>query len=57
VVYFGLNGKLAEREALGNGPFGKIAFSHADLTGAMDHRNAFVESHRSGSRLLDRVLT
>jgi hypothetical protein len=57
VVYFGLKGKLAEREALGNGPFGKIAFSHADLTGAMVHRNAFVESHRSGSRLLDRVLT
>jgi len=56
VVYFGPNGKLAEHETLGNGPFGKIAFSHADLTGAMDHRNAFVESHRSGSRLLDRVL-
>jgi hypothetical protein len=26
-------------KALGDGPFGRIAFSHADLSGAMDHRN------------------
>jgi spermidine dehydrogenase len=55
--FFGLDGKPAAREALRNGPFGRIAFSHADLTGAMDHRNSFVESHRAVSQLLDRVLT
>jgi spermidine dehydrogenase len=55
--FFGLAGKPAPREALRNGPFGRIAFSHADLTGAMDHRNSFMESHRAVSQLLDRVLT
>jgi spermidine dehydrogenase len=55
--FFGLDGKPAAREALRNGPFGRIAFSHADLTGAMDHRNSFMESHRAVSQLLDRVLT
>jgi hypothetical protein len=47
----------AAREALRNGPFGRIAFSHADLSGAMDHRNSFMESHRAVSQLLERVLT
>jgi spermidine dehydrogenase len=55
--FFGLDGKPAAREALRNGPFGRIAFSHSDLAGAMDHRNAFMESHRAVSQLLDRVLT
>jgi spermidine dehydrogenase len=55
--FFGLDGKPAARDALRNGPFGRIAFSHSDLTGAMDHRNAFTESHRAVSQLLDRVLT
>jgi spermidine dehydrogenase len=31
--------------------------SNSDLASAMDHRNAFMESHRSVSQLLDRVLT
>lgn len=55
--FFGLDGKPAARDALRNGPFGRIAFSHSDLAGAMDHRNAFIESNRAMSQLLDRVLT
>lgn len=55
--FFGLDGKPAARDALRNGPFGRIAFSHADLSGAMDHRNSFMESQRAVSQLLDRVLT
>jgi spermidine dehydrogenase len=55
--FFGLDGKPAARDALRNGPFGRIAFSHSDLAGAMDHRNAFMESQRAVSQLLDRVLT
>lgn len=55
--FFGLDGKPAERDALRNGPFGRIAFSHCDLSGAMDHRNAFIESHRAVGQILDRVLT
>jgi len=55
--FFGLDGKPAPREALRNGPFGRIGFSHSDLSGAMDHRNAFLESDRAVSQLLDRVLT
>jgi spermidine dehydrogenase len=55
--FFGLDGKPAPREALREGPFGRIAFSHCDLAGAMDHRNAFIESHRAVGQLLDRVLT
>jgi spermidine dehydrogenase len=55
--FFGREGKPAPRDALRNGPFGRVAFSHADLAGAMDHRNAFMESDRAISQLLDRVLT
>ncbi len=55
--FFGLEGKPAPRDALRNGPFGRIGFSHCDLAGAMDHRNAFIESERAVSQLLDRVLT
>lgn len=55
--FFGSNGAAAPRDALRNGPFGRIAFSHSDLAGAMDHRNAFIESNRAMSQLLDRVLT
>lgn len=55
--FFGLEGKPAPRDALRNGPFGRIAFSHSDLAGAMDHRNAFMESDRAVNQLLDRVLT
>ena len=29
---------------------------HADLSGAMDHRNAFIESNRAVGQLLDQVL-
>ena len=55
--FFGLDGKPAPRDALRDGPFGRIAFSHSDLAGAMDHRNAFMESDRAVNQLLDRVLT
>ncbi len=55
--FFGLEGKPAPRDALRNGPFGRIAFSHSDLAGAMDHRNAFIESNRAVSQLLNQVLT
>jgi hypothetical protein len=37
--------------------FGRIGFSHCDLAGTMDHRNAFIESERAVSQFLDRVLT
>jgi len=52
-----VDGKPAARGALRDGPFGRIAFSHSDLSGAMDDRNAFIESHRAVSQLLDGVLT
>lgn len=55
--FFGQDGKPAAREPLRNGPFGRIAVSHSDLAGAMDHRNAFMESHRAVNQLLDRILT
>ena len=55
--FFGLDGQPAARDALRNGPFGRIAFSHSDLAGAMDHRNAFLESKRAVNQLLDQVLT
>ena len=55
--FFGSDGKPAARDALRNGPFGRIAFSHCDLAGAMDHRNAYIESHRAVDQLFDRVLT
>src|SRR5258708_19626561 len=55
--FFGLDGKPAARDALRNGPFGRIGFSHCDLAGSMDHRHAFLESERAVSQLLDRVLT
>jgi spermidine dehydrogenase len=54
--FFGANGKSAPRDALRNAPFGRIAFSHSDLSGAQDHRNAFRESHRAVGQLLDSVL-
>jgi spermidine dehydrogenase len=54
--FFGANGKPAPRDALRNAPFGRIAFSHSDLSGANDHRNAFLESHRAVGQLLDWVL-
>jgi spermidine dehydrogenase len=54
--FFGLNGNPAPRQALRDGPFGRIVFSHADLSGAMDHRNAFIESNRAVNQLLDRIL-
>ena len=55
--FFGSDGKPAARDALRNGSFGRIAFSHSDLAGAMDHRNAFMESRRAVSQLMDQVLT
>ena len=54
--FFGANGRPAPRDALRTAPFGRIAFSHSDLAGAGDHRNAFIESHRAVGQLLDRVL-
>ena len=49
--------KPAARGALRDGPFGTIAFSHPELSRAMDHRNAFIEPHRALSQLPDGVLT
>jgi len=54
--FFGSDDKPAPRDALRNAPFGRIAFSHSDLAGAMDHRNAFKESYRAVGHLLDQVL-
>ncbi|HEY7307129.1 MAG TPA: NAD(P)-binding protein [Bryobacteraceae bacterium] len=54
--FFGKDHNAAPRDALRNGPFGRIVFSHADLSGAMDHRNAFMESHRAVGQLLNQVL-
>jgi spermidine dehydrogenase len=54
--FFGKTGEQgAPRDALRKAPFGRIAFSHSDLAGAMDHRNAFLESHRAVGQLLDGV--
>ncbi len=53
--FFGSDDKPAPRDALRNAPFGRIAFSHSDLAGAMDHRNAFKESYRAVGQLLDQV--
>jgi spermidine dehydrogenase len=55
--FFGLDANPAFRDALRNAPFGRIAFSHSDLSGWMDHRQAFVESERAVRQLLDSVLT
>jgi spermidine dehydrogenase len=54
--FFGSNGEAAPRDILRVAPFGRIAFSHSDLAGAMDHRNAFLESSRAVGQLLDQVL-
>jgi spermidine dehydrogenase len=54
--FFGSGGKPAPRDALRNAPFGRIAFSHSDLAGAMDHRNAFMESNRAVGQILNQVL-
>ena len=54
--FFGLDGKPAPRSALRDAPFGRIAFAQSDLAGAMDHRNAFIESNRAVNQLLDSVL-
>ena len=54
--FFGSNGEAAPRDVLRVAPFGRIAFSHSDLAGAMDHRNAFLESNRAVGQLLDQVL-
>ena len=54
--FFGKAGENgAARDSLRKAPFGRIAFSHSDLAGAMDHRNAFMESHRAVGQLLDAV--
>ena len=49
--FFGRDGKPAPREVLRSAPFGRIAFANTDLSGAMDHRNCFVESHRALQQL------
>jgi spermidine dehydrogenase len=54
--FFGVNGRPAPRDAIRNAPFGRVAFSHSDLSGAQDHRNAFSESKRAVGQLLDQVL-
>jgi spermidine dehydrogenase len=54
--FFGLGDKPAPRSALRDAPFGRIAFAQSDLAGAMDHRNAFIESNRAINQLLDTVL-
>jgi spermidine dehydrogenase len=54
--FFGTANEPAPRDALRAAPFGRIAFSHSDLSGGPDHRNAFLESHRAVSQLCDRVL-
>ena len=54
--FFGTANEPAPRDALRAAPFGRVAFSHSDLAGAMDHRNAFLESHRAVGQLCDRVL-
>lgn len=55
--FFGKDGKPAPRDVLRKAPFGRVAFSHTDLSGAQDHRNAALESHRAVGQLLDQVLT
>ncbi len=55
--FFGKDGKPAPREVLRGAPFGRIAFSNCDLSGAPDHRTAIDESDRAVGQLLDRVLT
>jgi spermidine dehydrogenase len=54
--FFGKDGKPAPRDVLRSAPFGRIAFSHTELAGAQDHRNAALESYRAVGQLLDQVL-
>ncbi len=49
--FFGRNGQPAPRDVLRRAPFGRIAFANTDLSGAMDHRNCFVESDRAVEQL------
>jgi spermidine dehydrogenase len=53
--FFGRNGQPAPRDVLRRAPFGRIAFANTDLSGAMDHRNCFVESDRAVKQLLGQV--
>jgi spermidine dehydrogenase len=53
--FFGRNGQPAPRDVLRRAPFGRIAFANTDLSGAMDHRNCFVESDRAVKQLLSQV--
>ena len=50
--FFGTGGKIAPREVMRRGPFGKIAFANSDLSGIMDHRASIAESDRAVNQLL-----
>ena len=54
--YFGTAGRLAPRDVLRAGPFGRIAFANTDLSGNMDHRSSILEADRAVGQLLDQVL-
>jgi spermidine dehydrogenase len=45
--FFGKDGQPAPREVLRGSLHGRIAFANTELSGAMDHRNCFVESERA----------
>ena len=49
--FFGVNGKPAPRDVLRGQPHGRIAFANTDLSGAMDHRNCFLEADRAVKQL------
>jgi spermidine dehydrogenase len=55
--FFGKNGKPAPTEVLRSGPFGRITFANADLSGIMDHRTSILEANRAVGQILDQVLT
>jgi spermidine dehydrogenase len=51
-LFFGSEGKVAPREIIRRGAFGKIAFANSDLSGIMDHRASIAESDRAVNQVL-----
>jgi spermidine dehydrogenase len=51
--FVGKDGKPAPRDVLREKPFGRIAFSHGDLSGTVNHMHSIMESSRAANQVLD----
>jgi spermidine dehydrogenase len=50
--FVGRDGKPAPRDVLRAHPFGRIAFSHGDLAGTVNHTHSILESSRAANQVL-----